>query len=339
MRKILFSIITIIFIIVIIIILSKPKVTNDNSGKLQTVTLAMDWTPNTNHTGIYVALEKGWYKEENIDLTILPFTSNLSPDVMVATKKADVGISSTEGVVTDAALGSPVVSIAAIVESNTSALIALADSGIHHTRDLDGKIYGGFGAPYEEAVIKEIIKKDGGEGTFQNVILDVDAMQALETGKIDFVWVFMGWDVINAERKGLKLVVFPINKHGIPDYATPNFITHPDAVAERSKNIQKFMNVTRKGYEFAILHPEEAAKILIKQAPKGTFPDESFVMESQKYLSSRYALKGQPWGKQTKESWTAYPSFMLKQGAIKDAKGEIVASLDFTKLFSNVFVE
>src|SRR5690348_11704052 len=67
-----------------------------NNQPLTKMTLALDWTPNTNHTGIYVALDKGWYKDQGIDLQLLPYSSNVSPDTLVNTNKADVGISSTE---------------------------------------------------------------------------------------------------------------------------------------------------------------------------------------------------------------------------------------------------
>ena len=93
---------------------------------LTTVKLALDWTPNTNHTGIYVALYKKWYAQEGINLEILPYSSNVSPDVLVSSGKADVGVSSTESIVADAAAGRPVVSIAAILQHNTSSLAVLA---------------------------------------------------------------------------------------------------------------------------------------------------------------------------------------------------------------------
>ncbi len=90
--------------------------------QLTTMNLALDWTPNTNHTGIYVALVQNWYREEGIDLHLLPYSANVSPDVLVASGKADVGISATEGIVADAAVGQPVVSIAAIIQHNTSTI-------------------------------------------------------------------------------------------------------------------------------------------------------------------------------------------------------------------------
>ena len=121
--------------------------------QLTSMSLALDWTPNTNHTGIYVALAQKWYQAEGIDLHLLPYSASVSPDVLVATGKADVGISATEGIVADAAVGQPVVSIAAIIQHNTSALVSLASSGLTRPRDFDGKTYGGFGAPYESAVV------------------------------------------------------------------------------------------------------------------------------------------------------------------------------------------
>src|SRR3989344_7978747 len=191
---------------------------------LPTISVALDYTPNTNHTGIYVAKSKGYYKEAGIDVKILPYSSTVSPEVLVTTQKADVGISYTEGVVTSAATGNPVVSIAAIISHNTSSLVALEESKIKSPKDLDGKTYGGFGAPFENAVVSEVIKKNKGKGNFKTVLLDMDGIKALETKKIDFAWIFDGWTGIQAKRQGVKLISFPLVDNGIPDYYTPVII-------------------------------------------------------------------------------------------------------------------
>src|SRR5260370_32264946 len=116
--------------------------------QLTSMSLALDWTPNTNHTGIYVALDQKWYRDEGIDLNLLPYSASVSPDVLVGSGKADVGISATEGVVSDAAARQPVVCIAAIIHHNTSALVTLDSSGLTRPRDLDGKVYGGCVGPH-----------------------------------------------------------------------------------------------------------------------------------------------------------------------------------------------
>ncbi len=215
---------------------------------LQEVRLALDWTPNTNHTGIYVAKQKGWYAQQGIDLKLLPY-SEASSDSLVLAKKADVGIGFTEGVVADAGLGTPVVSIASIVAHNTSVIIARKDAGINSPKDLDGKIYGGYGAPYEEPVIDKVIQSDGGKGEFSNITIDTDPISALETKKIDFVWVFDGWEGIQADMRQLDVVKFSITDYGIPDYSTPKIITSPQAIDQKPDMLKRFLAATAQGYE------------------------------------------------------------------------------------------
>ncbi len=307
--------------------------------EVPTVSVALDYTPNTNHTGMYVAMQKGYYKDQGITVKILPYSSTVSPELLVATDKADVGISYTEGVVTAAASGNPVVSIATIIRHNTSSLVALADSGIKTPKDLDNKIYGGFGAPFENAVVGEIIKKAGDKGNFKTVLLDIDGIKALQTKKIDFAWIFDAWTGVQAKRQGVKLISFPLIENGIPDYYTPVFISAAKQIKDKPALLKKFMTATAKGYTYAIDHPEEAAKILIGSVQKGTFPDPDFVVESQKYLSPRYTDKDKPWGVQTDVAWHDFPSFILATGEIKDASGSAVKTMDFNTLYTNEFIK
>lgn len=305
--------------------------------KLTHMTLALDWTPNTNHTGIYVALAKGWYRDQGIDLQLLPYSSSVNPDTLVSTGKADVGISSTESVVADYGVGQPVVSIAAILQHNTSALVVRADSGITSPRGLDGKIYGGFGAPYESAVVSAIIRHSGGTGKFKNVTLNIDSIEALKTKQIDFVWIYQGWEGIQAQREGLKLNEFYITDNGIPDYYTPTIITSPNEIKQQPDLLKRFMAATARGYEFARTNVRASAQILLDQN-KGAFPDPGLVFASQEYLSPRYADAGRKWGLQDAAAWHGYPSFMLKAGAIQDAAGKPIKSMNFDQLYSNQFL-
>lgn len=320
------------------LLLAKNK-DNDNSDQpKQKITLALDWTPNTNHTGIYVAEHNSWYAEENIDLEIIPYSLTPS-DVLVSSGKADVGIGFTEGVVSSAAGDSPVVSVATIIANNTSSIATRAKDNITSLAELDGKIYGGYGAPYEEPVMKQAIKNDGGEGKFKQVVVDTSPLDALESGKVDFVWIYDGWEGIQAKRQGFEIKQFSIIEHGIPNYSTPNIITSPQAISEKSDLLERFMKATVRGYEFARLNPEEAAKILIEAAQSGTFPDEELVYESQRYLSSRYQEEGKPWGLQDPELWHNYPEFMVQNKTVLDVSGHPVDSIDFESLYTNQFIE
>jgi ABC-type nitrate/sulfonate/bicarbonate transport system substrate-binding protein len=305
---------------------------------LTTVKLALDWTPNTNHTGIYVALYKKWYAQEGINLEILPYSSNVSPDVLVSSGKADVGVSSTESIVADAAAGRPVVSIAAILQHNTSSLAVLASSGINSPRDLDGKTYGAFGAPYETAVISQIIKYAGGKGTFKSVLLNTDTIQALKDHTIDFAWIFDGAEGIQAQDEGVKLKTFPIIDYGIPDYYTPNLIASPKEIKSDPDLLKRFMAATARGYEYARTNPASSAQMLIAATPKGTFSDTKYVEDSQQYLSPRYADAGRQWGLQDASAWHGYPEFILDHDGVQNAQGKVVKSLDLNALYTNQFL-
>lgn len=312
--------------------------TPQTDSGLKPLTFALDWTPNTNHTGIYVAMDKGWYKDRGIDLKILPYSDSTSSDVLVATGKADAGVGFTESIVADAGAGSNVVSLASIIAHNTSVIAVRKDSGITTPAQLDGKTFGGFGAPYEKAVMKQVIQNAGGRGDFKVVTVNTSPLDALKSGAVDFVWVFSGWEGIQAQHEGLALRTFRQTDYGMPDYSTPNIISSPATMKAKPEILKKFMAATAEGYEYARKHPDESARILIDNAPPGTFPDQSLVYESQRYLSPRYQDKGKAWGVQEVSFWRMYPQFMLDKKTVLDASGKPVNSIDFNALFTNEFL-
>jgi ABC-type nitrate/sulfonate/bicarbonate transport system substrate-binding protein len=310
------------------------------SGPVAHVTLALDWTPNTNHTGIYVALEKGWYKQEGINLTVLPYSSSIAPEQLVGTGQADFGISFTEGVTSARAAGEPVVSIAAIIQHNTSALISLKSSGLDTVAKLAGKRYAGFGAPYEQPVISQVLSCGGASNTsFQDVTTILDPVAALKSGQFDFAWVFMGWEGIEAERQGLALNVFPLLDYCMPDYYSPVIITNQRLISQHGDVIKRFLQATAEGYTYAIAHPQDAANLLLQAAPAGTFDDQQLVYESQDYLSSRYSADTSCWGTQTLEKWTDYPRFMYSHSALFDANNQpLTRPPSYASAFTNQFL-
>ncbi len=323
-----------------VLFFTKDRFSNKKtSEKLTPFTVVLDWTPNTNHTGMYVALAKGWYKAEGLDVKILPYASGTAPEVLVTSGKADVAVSAAEGVVSNAASGNPVVSIAAIVQHNTSGFMALSGHGITSPKDLDNKIDGDSQSPIETAILKKIITGNGGKGIFKNANLDVAAMQAMANKQIDFFWVFEGWEVIQAKHQGLNVVYFPSLKNGIPDYYTPVLVTSPKEIKQNPEVLKKFMAATSKGYQYAIAYPKEAADILIATAPKGTFPDKSFIEDSQKFLSAHYVDRGRVWGLQDKKAWHDYPQFIIDAGGALDKNSQPVKQLNFDSLYTNQFLQ
>ncbi|NWJ46340.1 MAG: ABC transporter substrate-binding protein [Chloroflexi bacterium] len=306
---------------------------------VETLSLALDWVPNTNHTGIYVALAKGWYAEEGIDLKILPYSEAATPESLIASGKAELGIGAAEGIVSAAAAGQSLVSIAAIIQKDTSALVTLKNSGLTSPKMLVGKKYAGFGASYEEPVINSMIKFDGGNGTFENITANVFGYEAVLNKQADFVWIFEGWDEIEAKLRGIDLNVIPITKYGVPDRYTPLIETSADVISKKSDALKRFMKATVRGYEYSITNPKDAADLLINSNPAGTFSNKELVYKSQDYLSPKYKEGATQWGSQTLKMWTDYPRFMFQAGILKDADNKpLTKELDYNKLFSNEFL-
>ena len=305
---------------------------------LNKLTLALDFTPNPNHTGVYVAQQKGWYREAGIDLHILPFSQNSFPDTLVTQGQADVAFSSTETIVLDAAKNQPIVSLAAILSHNTSVLVTRDDGSIKRPKDLDGKKFGSYGAPYEVPIVSTAIKHDGGKGNFKNIILGTDAIQAVITKQVDFAWVF-GLDVEQARAQGAKLKTFSVTEYGVPDYYAPNLVSSEKTIKEKHDLLQTFMEITQRGYDYASKNPEEATKLLIAGAPQGTFSDEKQLEQGQRFASSHYEDEGMKWGVQDAKIWKAYVDFILKTNSVTDDKEKPVKALDSTKLFTNEFVK
>jgi ABC-type nitrate/sulfonate/bicarbonate transport system substrate-binding protein len=167
------------------------------------------------------------------------------------------------------------------------------------------------------------------------VTLGVDALEALRARRIDFAWIFDGWQGIQAKREGLELTTFALSEYGVPDYSTPNIIISPETLEKKKEILRKFMKATARGYEYARLHPRESAEMLIAIVPPGTFPDTEFVFESQEYLSPLYADLKVPWGFQSESAWRDYPSFMLEKRSVFDAAGQVVTELNVGALYTN----
>ncbi len=318
--------------------------TSQGTQNLTAVSVALDYTPNTNHTGIYVAQQKGWYQQQGLNLSILPYSANVAPEALVASGKADFAISYEESVTTARVTGEDLVSIAAIIQHNTSGLAVRADSGISSPSQLAGKVYGSFDDPFEPYVISSVIDCAGGSVTPADIkktspVINDDGLASLQTKKIDYVWIYYGWEGIEFQRAGLKFNYFPISSYCVPDYYTPVLITSGAFIKNHPDLVRKFMAATSQGYNYAIAHPDDAANILINAVPPGTFDDAGLVTASQEYLSKQYALGAPKWGYQTLQKWTDYPHFLFQTGNLADANGNPVKTEpDESQFFTNQFL-
>lgn len=288
------------------------------SKSLDKTTVILDWTPNTNHTGMYVALNKGYYKDAGLDVKIVQPSSDSSVTQLIAAGKGDFGVSYQEDV-TYALTGDsplPIKSIATLMEHNTSGFAAPENKNIKSVKDFEGKVYGGWGSPSEEAVLKAVMDKNGADFKKLKIVnIGNDDYFAATKKNVDFAWIFEGWTGIEAKLKGIKLNYIPVKDlDSSLDYYTPILISNNKTIKGNPEKVKKFLEATKKGYEYAVKNPEESAKILRKYAPE---IDEKLAVESQKYMVTHYASDISKWGVMKAEVWEKYAKFLKDKGLIK----------------------
>jgi NitT/TauT family transport system substrate-binding protein len=308
---------------------------NGAGSKPDTIKLQLDWTPNTNHIGIYLALAKGWYDDANLKVDVLPFV-DASPDTLVANGNADIGISFPASVIYSRAAGLDLVSVAAILQSNPTELAVLASSDIHSPKDFDGKTYAGFGLPYEEPQIKTVVVKDGGTGNFNVATLNTFAYEALYNGDADFAEIFTTWEGVDAKLRGIDLRTFRYDDYGMPDFPGVIFVASGSSLkGDKADAIRRFLQVTQRAYEYAAQNPDKAAQEFMDYLPD-TFPEPTLVTDSMQQLSPYLVQKGKPWGVQDAGIWNAYVTWFIDQGIVTDSNDKVINNLsDLGTLFTN----
>ncbi|MCX7614728.1 MAG: ABC transporter substrate-binding protein [Clostridiales bacterium] len=285
----------------------KPK-------ELKKMTITLDWTPNTNHTGVYVALDQGYFKDEGIDAEIIQ-PGQSTADALVASGQCQLGFSYQESVTMSAVQNIPLVSLAAVIQHNTSALASPAHKNIKTPKDFEGKTYAGWGTETEELVIKTIMKNAGADFSKVKVVTTGTSDFFTTTERdADFQWVYYAWDGIAAEQTGKPVnFIFIKDQDKNLDYYTPVIVTNRDMIKNQPDLIRSAMKAIAKGYEYSIKNPDKAADILLKQVPE---LDSKLVKASQEWLSPRYQDDAGRWGEQKTEVWDRYSKWLLDNGVI-----------------------
>jgi ABC-type nitrate/sulfonate/bicarbonate transport system substrate-binding protein len=294
------------------------------------VTLMLDWVPNTNHTGIFVAQAKGFFSEAGLEVEIIQ-PGEVFAEQAVVGGAADFGVSFQEQVTLARADEVPIVSVAAIIQHNTSGFASRAELAIETPADWEGLRYGSYGNPFEEPTLRVLMECANG---------DFDALEIVDTGfadplalldekQTDLAWIFYAWQGVQADLQGIDLDIVMMEDWFvcIPDYYTPVFIVHQTTINERPELIRKFLLAISRGYEHAIDHPDEAATILLDAVPE---LGEELVRASQAWLSPRYKADALKWGEQSFSVWEDYSNWMAQNNIIPNP---IDASAAFTNDF------
>ncbi len=309
--------ILIICIMVFSMVFAMTGCGSEEESGLTKITFCLDWTPNTNHTGIYAAQAQGWYEEAGLEVEIVQPPENGAAH-MCASGEAQFAIEAQDTMAASLALDEPlgITAVAGLIQHNTSGIMSRAGDGIDTPKGLTGRTYSTWDSPIELAMLENVVDADGGD--FDKVKLipnDItDEPAALSAKQTDAVWVFEGWSKVNAQVSGVDVDYFAFSDIDPTfDYYTPVIIANNDFLAEDPETAKAFLAATARGYEFAVENPEEAADMLIAGDNTGSLAEaEELVKASQKFLSPLYIDDADRWGVIDAARWNGFYKWLYE---------------------------
>ncbi len=286
-----------------------------SSEQAQNVTVVLDWTPNTNHTGIYVAQKMGYYEEEGLEVEITQPGEGTATQ-LIAADQGDFGFSYQEDMTIARTKGLPVKALAAVIQHNTSGFASPEEKGIETPQDFEGKKYGGWGSPAEEAMLKALMQQVGAD--FDTVeMINIGAANFFSSVEkdVDFTWIYWGWTGVESEIRDVPLNFVQLRDyHDALDFYSPILIASEQTIEEKPEVVEKFMKATARGYEYCIDNPEQAGEILCESVPE---LNKDLVIKSQEYLADEYQSDASRWGEMSEERWEKYANWMYSQELIE----------------------
>jgi ABC-type nitrate/sulfonate/bicarbonate transport system substrate-binding protein len=304
------------------------------------VSVALDWTPNTNHIGIFVADQLSYYKDEGLNVKIIPYAST-QPETLVSNGRADFAVSNQAGVAYARAAGEDVRQVFANIAKTQFAIgVGAGNSSIKSPRDLDGKTYAGFGTPDEGPELKYVIKHDGGSGDFKTVTLNATAYEAVYDGSADFTIAVTTWEGIQAKLIGKPMRFFEFTDYGFPTQYSSVIESSNKYLNANPAAARKFLAATRKGYRYAQDHPVQAAALLVKANPQ-TIKDPKLAEQSALLLARDGYYKGTDGkiGPVDAAIWSDYGRFLYSSKLLTGADGKpLTSEPNWANFFTNDYL-
>ena len=316
MKKRVLSILLVMMLMAGLTACSSTESSEDSSeGELTKITFVLDWTPNTNHTGLYVAQANGYFEEAGLEVEIVQPPEG-GAELLVGSGEAEFAVSFQDSMM-PAIVGEnaiPIEAVAAIIQHNTSGIISCAGEGMDTPSGMEGKKYATWDLDLEKATIKQVVEKDGGDFSKVELIPSTvtDEVSALQSKSVDAIWIFYGWAGVACEVAGLETDYFAFaDIDEVFDFYTPVIIGNSEWMAENPDTTKAFLSAVKKGYEYAIENPEGAADILLEASPE---LDKDLVYASQEYLKDQYKAEVEQWGYIDPARWNAFYNWVNENG-------------------------
>lgn len=228
------------------------------------ITVLLDWFLNPDHAPLIVALEKGYFKEQGLDVTFIAPANPNDPPKIVAAGKADIAVSYQHQHQMQVDQGLPLVRIATLVATPLNSLVVLAESNIKAISDLKGKTIGYSVGGFETVLLKVMLGKAGLQlSDVKLVNVNFSLSPSLFIGRTDAViGAFRNFELNQMEIEKRPGRAFFVEDFGIPAYDELILIAHQKRIGD--KNLRKFVNALEAGVQFLVNHPEESWELFIK---------------------------------------------------------------------------
>ena len=304
-----------------------------SDSKDTSVSLALDWFPNSNHAGIYAALEQGYFKDEGLDVKVYTPADPSSVLQSVGAGRDDYGISYQTDLLQARNEGVPVVSITGIVQHPLNSVMALKNSGITRPSDLRGLKVGYPGIQSNEGLLATMLASDG--LTIDDVeLIDIGfaLTQSLAAGSVDaIVGAYWTHESILLELEGLPVNVMRMEDWGVPDFYELVLVASEETVDQRSDVTQKLVRALRRGFEYTLANSQKSIDILVERG--GETVVEDVERRGVELLLPMWDDGVAPqFGWQERARWDSFADWMKSEGLIDP-------SLDAGAAFTNQFVE
>ena len=281
----------------------------------ESVSLALDWYPNANHAGIYLAAAQGLFGAAGITPEVYTPADPATVLQTVGAGRDDFGISYQSEVLLARAQGVPVVSVAAVVQVPLLVLMALTERGVTRPADLRGRSIGITGVASDEALLSTILGADGvGLDEVELVNVGYDLLPAIASGRVDAVTgVYWNHETLIADREGYDVTLIRIEDWGVPSYYELVLVASEETVASRPETVRALAGAIGQGYASAAADPSAALAALVAasadldvELERDTIP-----LSSSTWLDARGR-----WGTQSAGRWDAYGGWMAGNGLI-----------------------
>jgi len=282
---------------------------------LTAVTVALDWYPNANHAGLFLAQERGYFAAEGLDVELYTPADPTTVLQTVGAGRDTFGISYQTDLLLARAQDVPVLSVAALVQHPLLGIMAKTETGITRPRDLVGKTVGYPGIPSQEAFLATMLEADGAAlADVELVNVGFDLVPALLSDRAAAVMgAYWTHETILAERQGEPVDILRVEEWGVPDYYELVLAASEETVADDPETVRAFLRAMQRGYADAIADPDAALDALAAASPE---LDRAVEAEGLALLAPVWTDGVPAFGTQTAERWQTYAAWMVDRGLI-----------------------